>query len=126
MIIIYFRISLGGVSDQSEIRGHRRTYIGSMPGRFIQALKTVGVNNPVFLLDEIDKMVICKWITFINLNKILTNNIFDSYIPTKTFQSRGIHGDPTAALLEVLDPEQNAYFVDHYLNVPFDLSQVIV
>ena len=123
MIIIYFRISLGGVSDQSEIRGHRRTYIGSMPGRFIQALKTVGVNNPVFLLDEIDKMVIAKWMIFINFD---TKYICDWYISTKTFQSRGIHGDPTAALLEVLDPEQNAYFVDHYLNVPFDLSQVIV
>jgi Lon-like ATP-dependent protease len=91
----FFRFSVGGLSDVAELKGHRRTYVGAMPGKAVQALKKTKTENPLILIDEVDKM------------------------------GRGYSGDPSAALLEMLDPEQNNTFMDHYMDVPVDLSKVL-
>ena len=93
----FFRFSVGGLTDVAEIKGHRRTYIGALPGKIVQALKRVNTQNPLVLIDEIDKIGI----------------------------GRGVSGDPSSALLEMLDPEQNEAFLDHYLDIPIDLSKIL-
>lgn len=112
----FYRISLGGVRDEAEIRGHRRTYIGAMPGVVVQGAKRVGVNNPVFLLGE--------WVLSLLIPKFGALSCF-AVIDEIDKLAHDHRGDPASALLEVLDPEQNSTFLDHYLHVPYDLSKVL-